>query len=57
MLKNGLDQKISRGLAYLNCDLIWCETKKPNLEEYKNLPKQFIINFLETFSLQLFSIF
>ena len=33
----GLDQAISRGLAYAPySDLIWCETAKPNLEEAKN---------------------
>ena len=32
----GLDQAISRGLAYAPySDLIWCETSKPNLEEAK----------------------
>jgi len=36
-VKEGLDQAISRGLAYAPyCDLIWCETSKPNLEEAKN---------------------
>jgi len=36
-VKNGLDQAISRGLAYAPySDLIWCETAKPNLEEAKN---------------------
>jgi len=35
-VKDGLDQAISRGLAYAPyCDLIWCETAKPNLEEAK----------------------
>ena len=35
-VKNGLDQAISRGLAYAPfSDLIWCETSKPNLEEAK----------------------
>jgi len=33
----GLDQAISRGLAYAPySDLIWCETAKPNLDEAKN---------------------
>jgi isocitrate lyase len=32
--KAGLDQAIARGLAYAPyCDLIWCETAEPNLEE------------------------
>jgi isocitrate lyase len=32
----GLDQAIARGLAYAPyCDLIWCETSEPNLEEAK----------------------
>ncbi len=35
-VKAGLDQAISRGLAYAPyCDLLWCETSKPNLEEAK----------------------
>jgi isocitrate lyase len=33
-VRNGLDQAISRGLAYAPyADLIWCETDKPNIEE------------------------
>ena len=33
-VKDGLDQAISRGLAYAPySDLIWCETGKPSLEE------------------------
>jgi isocitrate lyase len=36
-VKDGLDQAISRGLAYAPySDLIWCETGKPNLEEAKS---------------------
>ena len=36
-VKNGLDQAISRGLAYAPySDLIWCETSKPDLQEAKN---------------------
>ena len=35
-VKDGLDQAISRGLAYAPySDLIWCETAKPDLEEAK----------------------
>jgi len=35
-VKQGIDQAISRGLAYAPyCDLIWCETAKPNIEEAK----------------------
>ena len=35
-VKDGLAQAISRGLAYAPyCDLLWCETAKPNLEEAK----------------------
>jgi len=35
-VKSGLDQAISRGLAYAPySDLIWCETSKPDLEEAK----------------------
>jgi len=33
-VRPGLDQAISRGLAYAPyADLVWCETNKPNLEE------------------------
>jgi isocitrate lyase len=33
----GLDQAISRGLAYAPyADLVWCETSKPNLEEARH---------------------
>lgn len=33
-VRNGLDQAISRGLAYAPyADLVWCETSKPDLEE------------------------
>jgi isocitrate lyase len=33
-VRNGLDQAISRGLAYAPyADLVWCETSEPNLEE------------------------
>jgi isocitrate/methylisocitrate lyase len=32
----GIDQAIARGLAYApHCDLIWCETSHPSLEEAK----------------------
>jgi len=35
-VKDGLDQAISRGLAYAPySDLVWCETSKPSLEEAK----------------------
>lgn len=35
-VRNGLDQAISRGLAYAPyADLVWCETSEPNLEEAK----------------------
>ena len=35
-VKSGIDQAISRGLAYAPySDLIWCETTTPNLEEAK----------------------
>ena len=35
-VKAGLDQAISRGLAYAPyCDLVWCETSKPDLKEGK----------------------
>ncbi|MBZ5752968.1 isocitrate lyase [Metabacillus rhizolycopersici] len=34
--KAGLDQAIARGLAYAPyCDLIWCETSEPSLDEAK----------------------
>ncbi len=33
-VRNGLDSAIARGLAYAPyCDLIWCETAKPDLDE------------------------
>ncbi|MGB0843710.1 MAG: isocitrate lyase, partial [Alphaproteobacteria bacterium] len=33
-VKNGIDQAISRGLAYAPyADLLWCETAKPDLDE------------------------
>ena len=33
-VKPGIDQAIARGLAYApHCDLIWCETSHPSLEE------------------------
>ncbi|HEX4208033.1 MAG TPA: isocitrate lyase [Ktedonobacteraceae bacterium] len=33
-LKGGLDAAIARGLAYAPyCDLLWCETSEPNMEE------------------------
>ena len=39
-VKNGLDQAISRGLAYASySDLIWCETAKPDLEEARTFAK------------------
>ena len=35
-VKPGIDQAISRGLAYAKyADLIWCETAKPDIEEAK----------------------
>ncbi|KIL36055.1 isocitrate lyase [Cohnella kolymensis] len=35
-VKEGLEQAISRGLAYAPyADLVWCETSEPNLEEAK----------------------
>ena len=35
-VKDGIEQAISRGLAYAPyCDLIWCETAKPDLQEAK----------------------
>jgi isocitrate lyase len=35
-ITGGIDMAISRGLQYAPyCDLIWCETSKPNLEEAK----------------------
>jgi isocitrate lyase len=33
-IKSGLDTAIARGLSYAPyCDLIWCETSEPNIEE------------------------
>ncbi len=38
--KAGLDQAIARALAYAPyCDLLWCETSKPNLEEARKFAK------------------
>ncbi len=38
--RNGLDQAISRGLAYAPyCDLVWCETGKPDLEFARKFAK------------------
>jgi isocitrate lyase len=35
-VRPGLDQAIARGLAYApHCDLIWCETSHPSLDEAK----------------------
>ena len=35
-VKNGLDACIARGIAYAPyCDLLWCETSKPDLEQAK----------------------
>jgi len=35
-VRDGIEQAISRGLAYAPyCDLIWCETAKPDLQEAK----------------------
>jgi isocitrate lyase len=35
-VKAGIDQAIARGLAYAPyCDLIWCETSKPEMNEAK----------------------
>ncbi len=39
--KGGLDAAINRGLAYAPyCDLIWCETAKPDLEEAKRFAEE-----------------
>ena len=38
--RNGLDQAISRGLAYAPyADLVWCETGKPDLEFARNFAR------------------
>lgn len=35
-IRSGLDMAIARGLAYAPyCDLIWCETSEPNIQEAK----------------------
>jgi isocitrate lyase len=37
LVRNGLDQAISRGLSYAPyADLIWCETGKPDLDEARH---------------------
>lgn len=39
-VKNGLEQAISRGLAYAPyADLVWCETSKPDLVEAREFAK------------------
>jgi isocitrate lyase len=39
-VKEGLEQAISRGLAYAPfADMIWCETSEPNLEEARRFAK------------------
>lgn len=39
-VKQGIDQAISRGLAYAPyCDMLWCETSRPNLEEAQAFAK------------------
>ena len=49
-VKHGIEQAISRGLAYAPySDLIWCETATPNLEKQKNLLMQFMKNFQKKF--------
>ena len=53
-VKAGIDQAISRGLAYSSySDLIWCETSKPDLKEAKkfadaNTRKDFQVKFWHT---------
>ncbi len=45
-VKNGIEQAISRGLAYAPyADLIWCETATPNLEEAKKFADAIHKNF------------
>ena len=49
-VKHGIDQAISRGLAYAPySDLIWCETANLILKKLKNLLMQFIQNFQVSF--------
>jgi isocitrate lyase len=39
-VRSGLDQAISRGLAYAPyADMIWCETSEPNIEEARRFAK------------------
>ncbi len=39
-IRGGLDCAIARGLAYAPfCDLIWCETSEPNMEEAESFAK------------------
>ena len=46
----GLDQAISRGLAYAPyADLIWCETAKPDLDEAKKFAEAIHKNFLTNY--------
>jgi isocitrate lyase len=45
-VKEGLNQAISRGLAYAPySDLIWCETAKPNLKEAKTFADAIHVKF------------
>ena len=47
-VKNGLDQAISRGLAYAPyADLVWCETSEPNLEEARKFAEAIHAKFPE----------
>ncbi len=39
-IRGGLDSAIARGLSYAPyCDLIWCETSEPNLDEARRFAK------------------
>jgi len=40
-IQGGLDQAIARGLAYAPyCDLIWCETSEPSLDEARRFAEE-----------------
>lgn len=40
-MRGGLDAAIARGLSYAPyCDLIWCETSEPNLQEAERFAKE-----------------
>ena len=40
-VRNGIEPCIARAIAYApHCDLIWCETSKPDLEQARTLRRR-----------------